>query len=109
MSRSPKRLSSSAKKKRGGRHVEDDDQYADSMYDDDLGVSGLPRNFSKGLSAHIAKQLGVKTVQVTEIKSFLKVRRCVGTSTPSRADSPAALPQPSMALSLAVETEPCPI
>jgi hypothetical protein len=92
MSRSPKRLSSSAKKKRIGRHAEEDDQYADSMYDDDLGVSGLPRNFSKGLSAHIAKQLGVKTVQVTEIKSFLKVGRCVESFTTSCTVSPAALP-----------------
>jgi len=70
MSRSPKRLSSSAKKKRSARSEEQDQ---DQAYDDDRGVSGLSRSFRKGLSTHIAKKLGVKNVQVSEIKSFLKV------------------------------------
>lgn len=63
---SPKRLSSSAKKRAANKADE-----GDATYDDDRGASGLARDFKKGLEGQVAKKLGVKKPQATEIKSFL--------------------------------------
>ena len=70
MSRSPsKRLSSSAKKQALDNSGGEDDL----DYDDDRGAGGLARDFRKAMNSHVGKRLGVKSVQVMEIKSFLKV------------------------------------
>ena len=63
---SPKRLSSSAKKRAANK-----DDEGDATYDDDRGASGIARDFKKGLEGRVAKKLGVKKPQATEIKSFL--------------------------------------
>ena len=65
---SPKRLSSSAKK----RQARDDEDFGhDANYDEERGASGLARDFKKGLSDTVCRRLGVRKPQANEIKTFL--------------------------------------